>query len=142
MEDLRKIPDNWDVLKFLFIGFHAREVLQVFFGSLSMNLVYVAIRQGNLVIDSALGFDNQYIPIIASKLPLRKDYCSDNQYAVSIKEDTSESVPAHSTKGHKGNKIQTPIQRGNMRIQQYGNKIFLKLQTGGPYSEKPPIRRI
>ncbi|GJT23897.1 hypothetical protein Tco_0893834 [Tanacetum coccineum] len=36
-----------------------------------------------------------------------EDYCSDNQYAVSIKEDTA-YLCLHSPKGHKGNKINTP----------------------------------
>ncbi|GJV52899.1 hypothetical protein Tco_1448640 [Tanacetum coccineum] len=58
-----------------------------------------------------------------------EDYCSDNQYAGSIKEDTT-YLCLHFTKDHEGNKINTPYPgKTNTPYSSYGNKIFWKISN-------------
>ncbi|GJT59782.1 hypothetical protein Tco_1003315 [Tanacetum coccineum] len=59
-----------------------------------------------------------------------EDYCSDNQYAVSIKEDTA-YLSLHFTKDYEGNKIQYTVSRKDQYaiFKPYGNKISWKISN-------------
>ncbi|GKC92112.1 hypothetical protein Tco_1157554 [Tanacetum coccineum] len=67
-----------------------------------------------------------------------EDYCSDNQYAVSIKEDMA-YLCLHFTKDHEGNKIQYAISRKDQYavFKPYGNKIFWKISNVVPTPRNP-----
>ncbi|GJW90613.1 hypothetical protein Tco_0168166 [Tanacetum coccineum] len=60
---LQKVSYSRKIFEFLLICIHTRNVSQIFFGSLSMNLEYVVVREGNsyyllMTTVSALNFDN------------------------------------------------------------------------------------
>ncbi|GJR50039.1 hypothetical protein Tco_1400560 [Tanacetum coccineum] len=58
-----------------------------------------------------------------------EDYCSDIQYAVSIKEDTA-YLYLHFTKDHKGTRSNTSyLEKTNTPYSSYGNKIFWKISN-------------
>ncbi|GKC88920.1 hypothetical protein Tco_1149569 [Tanacetum coccineum] len=58
-----------------------------------------------------------------------EDYCSDNQYAVSIKEDTA-YLCLHFTKDHEGNKTNTTYpMTTNTPYSSYGNKYSGRYRT-------------
>ncbi|GJW95524.1 hypothetical protein Tco_0175196 [Tanacetum coccineum] len=62
-----------------------------------------------------------------------EDYCSDNQYPVSIKEDTA-YMCLHFTKDHEGNKIQYAVSKKDQYavFKPYGNTIFWKISNVVP----------
>ncbi|GKE31756.1 hypothetical protein Tco_1451078, partial [Tanacetum coccineum] len=67
-----------------------------------------------------------------------EDYCSDNLYAVSIKEDTA-YLCLHFTRNHEELKSNTPYPEDSIcHIEDY-LKILEDIERG-PYSKKPPIR--
>ncbi|GJT05327.1 hypothetical protein Tco_0839789 [Tanacetum coccineum] len=67
-------------------------------------------------------------------------YCSDNLYAVSIKEDTA-YLCLHFTRNHEELKSNTPYLEDSIRRIEDYLKILEDIERG-PYSKKPPIRRI
>ncbi|GJY06196.1 hypothetical protein Tco_0373250 [Tanacetum coccineum] len=71
-----------------------------------------------------------------------ENYYSEDQYAVSIKEDTAYPC-LHSPKTTKGNKINTPYPEDQYAVLEIWNEYnILEDIKRGPYSKKSPIRRI
>nr|GEV83924.1 hypothetical protein [Tanacetum cinerariifolium] len=70
-----------------------------------------------------------------------EDYYSDNQYAVSIKENTT-NLCVHFKEDHEGNKINTPYPgKTNAPYSSYGNKIFWKISNVFPTLRNPQYVR-
>ncbi|GKB28088.1 integrase, catalytic region, zinc finger, CCHC-type containing protein [Tanacetum coccineum] len=64
------------------------------------------------------------------------NYCSDIQYAVSIKEDTA-YLCLHFTKDHEGNKINAVSRKDQYAVSSYGNNIFWKISNVVPTPRNP-----
>ncbi|GJX01662.1 hypothetical protein Tco_0185575 [Tanacetum coccineum] len=68
-----------------------------------------------------------------------EELCSDNLYAVSIKEDTA-YLCLHFTRNHEDLKPYTPYPAYSIRRIEDQVKNILEYYNRGPYSKKPPIR--
>ncbi|GKC28151.1 hypothetical protein Tco_1035445, partial [Tanacetum coccineum] len=73
---------------------------------------------------------------ISSVRDFLRDYCSDIQYAVSIKEDTA-YLCLHFTKDHEGNKINAVSRKDQYVVSSYGNNIFWKISNVVPTPRNP-----
>ncbi|GKF23474.1 hypothetical protein Tco_0075796, partial [Tanacetum coccineum] len=107
---------------------------------LPKHLEYAYLEKDSLlpVVISALLKDDKNKRLVSILKKHKKHYCSDDQYAVSIKEDTA-YLCLHSPKDHEGNKTNTPyLGKAIRRIQCYiGIKYSRRFQTWTLLQETP-----